>query len=176
MPIPASGTGMTGHAVNRAFRRMVTRAPDFDAKNATSHGLRAGVPADLAAQGYSPAEIMVITEDWKSSTMVEKYAKASLPRAGKDSMSRAQQALDTLVVPPPEDCSRVAGRAGLSGSGHRVGGAGKQHVEQSNAALSILDAEREVGAAPSTGHQTLAPKQEHGGGTAVLTWYPQLPT
>ncbi|MFD5437074.1 hypothetical protein ACFWJ4_33615 [Kitasatospora sp. NPDC127067] len=101
MPVPASGTGMTGHSVNRAFKRMVTRTPGFDAKNATSHGLRAGVPADLAAQGYSAAEILVITEDWKSTTMVEKYAKAGLRRAGKDNLGRAQQALDSLVVPPP---------------------------------------------------------------------------
>ncbi|MFG2918109.1 hypothetical protein ACGF0D_35145 [Kitasatospora sp. NPDC048298] len=101
MPVPASGIGMTGHAVNRAFKRMVTRTPGFDAKNATSHGLRAGVPADLAAQGYSAAEILVITEDWKSTTMVEKYAKAGLRRAGKDNLGRAQQALDALVVSPP---------------------------------------------------------------------------
>ncbi|MFE5585974.1 hypothetical protein [Kitasatospora sp. NPDC056531] len=92
---------MTGHAVNRAFKRMVSRTPAFDAKEATSHGLRASVPADLAAQGYSPAEIMVITEDWKSTTMVEKYAKAGLRRAGKDKLGRAQQALDALVVQPP---------------------------------------------------------------------------
>ncbi|MFF2146393.1 hypothetical protein [Kitasatospora sp. NPDC058190] len=115
MPVPASGTGMTGHAVNRAFKRMVTRTPGFDAKNATSHGLRAGVPADLAAQGYSAAEILVITDDWKSTTMVEKYAKAGLRRAGKDNLGRAQQALDALVVPSPvlvEALRRLFGGAG----------------------------------------------------------------
>ncbi|MEU4116509.1 hypothetical protein AB0F71_18700 [Kitasatospora sp. NPDC028055] len=45
MPIPISGTGITGHAVNRAFKLMVTWTAEFDAKNATSHSLRAGVPA-----------------------------------------------------------------------------------------------------------------------------------
>ncbi|UKZ02849.1 tyrosine-type recombinase/integrase (plasmid) [Streptomyces viridifaciens] len=100
MPISASGLGMTGASVNRAFRRIVARTPGFDAPHATSHGLRAGVPADLAAQGYSPAEILVITEDWKSTSMVEKYAKAGLRRAGKDDRGRTQAALDALVVPP----------------------------------------------------------------------------
>ncbi|MFJ9777226.1 hypothetical protein ACIRVF_39345 [Kitasatospora sp. NPDC101157] len=100
MPVAASGLGMTGASVNRAFRRIVARTPGFDAPHATSHGLRAGVPADLAAQGYSPAEILVITEDWKSTSMVEKYAKAGLRRAGKDDRGRTQAALDALVVAP----------------------------------------------------------------------------
>ncbi|MFD4397286.1 hypothetical protein [Kitasatospora sp. NPDC058478] len=105
MPVPASGVGLTGASVNRAFKRMVARTCGFDAPDATSHGLRAGVPADLAAQGYSPAEILVITGDWKSVDMVTKYAKAGLRRAGKDDKNRTQAALDALVVAPPADLS-----------------------------------------------------------------------
>ncbi|MFH8385458.1 hypothetical protein ACH4E7_31745 [Kitasatospora sp. NPDC018058] len=77
--MPASGTGMTSHAVNRVFKRMVSRVPDFDAREATSHVLRASIPADLAAQGYSAAEIMVITEDRKSSIGAHGCGDASPP-------------------------------------------------------------------------------------------------
>jgi hypothetical protein len=104
MPIPATGIGLTGSSVNRAFKRMRDRTPGFDAPTATSHGLRAGIPADLGAQGYSAPEIQVITGDWASTAMVEKYAKAGLRRAGKDTGGRAQAALDQLTIPePPAD-------------------------------------------------------------------------
>ncbi|MFF0413421.1 hypothetical protein ACFYUY_23660 [Kitasatospora sp. NPDC004745] len=113
VPVPASGIGMTAASVNRALKRMVARTPGFDAPDATSHGLRAGVPADLAAQGYSPAEILVITGDWKSTAMVEKYAKAGLRRAGKDDKGRTQAALDALVIAPPTDpAARIVGGTG----------------------------------------------------------------
>lgn len=46
-------------------------------------------------------EEAVATGDWKSTSMVEKYAKAGLRRAGKDDRGRTQAALDALVVPLP---------------------------------------------------------------------------
>ncbi|MFD4655944.1 hypothetical protein ACFWP2_09975 [Kitasatospora sp. NPDC058444] len=51
--------------------------------------------APISSFGYQPIGEGTFT------TMVEKYAKAGLRRAGKDNLGRAQQALDALVVPPP---------------------------------------------------------------------------
>ncbi|MFJ2780207.1 hypothetical protein [Kitasatospora sp. NPDC087315] len=104
MPVPETGIGMTGHSVNRALKRMIARTPDFDAPEATSHGLRAGVPADLGAQGYSGAEILAITDgDWASEKMATHYAKSGARRGGKSSKGQAQQALDDLTIPLPAD-------------------------------------------------------------------------
>lgn len=101
MPVPESGIGMTGHSVNRALKRMAARTPGFDAPEVTSHGLRAGVPSDLGAQGFSGAEILAITGDWTSEAMATKYAKAGARRGGKGSEGKAQAALDALTIPPP---------------------------------------------------------------------------
>jgi len=51
--------------------------------NATSHGWRAGVPADLGRLGYSAGEIKDITGDWTSTEQVEKYRKIGRRRAGR---------------------------------------------------------------------------------------------
>ncbi|MGW4803037.1 hypothetical protein [Kitasatospora sp. NPDC004272] len=99
-PVSEKGIGLTGHSINRIVKRMIARTPGFDAVDATSHGLRAGVPADLGAAGHSAAEIQVITDgDWKTIGMVEHYAKAGLRRAGKATAGKAQEALDKLVIP-----------------------------------------------------------------------------
>ncbi|MFI8085893.1 hypothetical protein ACIF6L_34525 [Kitasatospora sp. NPDC086009] len=104
MPVPKTGIGLSGHAVNRALKRMIARTPDFDAPTATSHGLRAGVPADLGAQGYSGAEILAITDgDWASEKMATHYAKSGARRGGRGNEGQAQQALDALTIAAPPD-------------------------------------------------------------------------
>ncbi|MFJ5926486.1 hypothetical protein ACIQF6_28175 [Kitasatospora sp. NPDC092948] len=55
-PVSAKGIGLTGRSVNRILKRMIARTPGFDAPEATSHGLRAGVPADLGTAGHSAPE------------------------------------------------------------------------------------------------------------------------
>ncbi|MER7707277.1 hypothetical protein ABTX81_30790 [Kitasatospora sp. NPDC097605] len=102
MPVPESGIGMTGHSVNRAVKRMAARTPGFDAPEVTSHGLRAGVPTDLGAQGYSAPEIVSITGDWSSETQAAKYAKGGARRGGRGSEGKAQQALDALTIAAPD--------------------------------------------------------------------------
>ncbi|MEV0641497.1 tyrosine-type recombinase/integrase [Streptomyces sp. NPDC050619] len=82
-PVSNKGWGLTPHAINEITKRMAQRA-DLDVKgNATSHGWRAGVPADLGRLGYSAGEIKDITGDWSSTEQVEKYRKIGRRRAGK---------------------------------------------------------------------------------------------
>jgi len=82
-PISKKGWGLTPHAINEITKKMAKRA-DLDVKdNATSHGWRAGVPADLGRLGYSAGEIKDITGDWTSTEQVEKYRKIGRRRAGR---------------------------------------------------------------------------------------------
>ncbi|TQE33097.1 tyrosine-type recombinase/integrase [Streptomyces ipomoeae] len=82
-PVSKKGWGLTPHAINEITKKMAQRA-DLDVKdNATSHGWRAGVPADLGRLGYSAGEIKDITGDWSSTEQVEKYRKIGRRRAGR---------------------------------------------------------------------------------------------
>ncbi|MEU2426881.1 tyrosine-type recombinase/integrase [Streptomyces sp. NPDC007851] len=75
--------GITPVAINTAVQRIALRAGVDVADTVTSHGLRAGVPTDLGAQGLSASEIKALTgTDWSSDKMVEKYRKIGRRRAG----------------------------------------------------------------------------------------------
>jgi site-specific recombinase XerD len=102
-----TGQGLTRQSVNNIVKARALEANIDAAKDITAHGLRAGVPTDLGAQGYSAGEIKDITGDWASTEMVEKYRKTGLRRAGKrtDSGRRAAalSMLRTEVPPASED-------------------------------------------------------------------------
>lgn len=100
-PVSAKGWGLTRQAVNAIVKRLAEAAEIDVASEITAHGLRAGVPTDLGAAGYSAAEIKEITGDWSSTEMVEKYRKVGLRRAGKrvDEGTRAA-ALSMLRTQP----------------------------------------------------------------------------
>ena len=82
-PVNARGQGLTRQAVNNVVKSIARTAHVDVADSITAHGLRAGVPTDLGAQGYSAGEIKDITKDWSSTEMVERYRKVGLRRAGK---------------------------------------------------------------------------------------------
>lgn len=82
-PVNARGQGLTRQAINNLVKSIAKTAGVDVADAITAHGLRAGVPTDLGAQGYSAAEIKDITKDWNSLEMVERYRKVGLRRAGK---------------------------------------------------------------------------------------------
>lgn len=82
-PVSSKGWGLTRQAVNDIVKRLAAAAEIDVATEITAHGLRAGVPTDLGAAGYSAAEIKEITGDWSSTEMVERYRKIGLRRAGK---------------------------------------------------------------------------------------------
>lgn len=100
-PVSPGGWGLTRQAVNILVKRLATDAELDVAADVTAHGLRAGVPTDLGANGYTAGEIKEITGDWSSTEMVEKYRKVGLRRAGKrtDDGTRAR-ALSMLRVQP----------------------------------------------------------------------------
>lgn len=80
------GQGITPVAINTAVQRIAKRAKLDVADTVTAHGLRAGVPTDLGAKGYSAADIKNLTgSDWGSAEMVERYRKVGRRRAGKRS-------------------------------------------------------------------------------------------
>ncbi|MYX14359.1 tyrosine-type recombinase/integrase [Streptomyces sp. SID8374] len=81
--VSPQGWGVTRQAVNNLVKSIAERAEVDVAADITAHGLRAGVPTDLGAAGYSAAEIKEITGDWSSTEQVEKYRKVGLRRAGK---------------------------------------------------------------------------------------------
>ncbi|GII59868.1 hypothetical protein Pth03_82570 [Planotetraspora thailandica] len=87
-------------AINNTVQAIAWRAGIDVANTVTAHGLRAGVPTDLGAQGYSAAEIKDMTGGhWSSTDMVEKYRKTGRRRAGKRSdESRSSGALSMLRV------------------------------------------------------------------------------
>ncbi|MGW0337088.1 hypothetical protein ACWD0J_35570 [Streptomyces sp. NPDC003011] len=101
-PISGKGWGMTPHAINEATKRMAQRA-DLDVKDtATSHGWRAGVPADLGRLGYTADDIKHITGDWRSTDQVEKYRKVGRRRAGLTTdQSRRAHAITELQTLKP---------------------------------------------------------------------------
>lgn len=98
-PVSPKGQGLTRQAVNALVKRIAADAGLDVAADVTAHGLRAGVPTDLGAGGYTAGEIKEITGDWSSTEMVEKYRKVGLRRAGKraDDGTRAR-ALSMLRV------------------------------------------------------------------------------
>lgn len=103
-PVSPKGWGLTRQAVNSIVKRIAATAELDVAGDVTAHGLRAGVPTDLGASGYTAGEIKEITGDWSSTEMVEKYRKVGLRRAGKrtDSGTRAR-ALSMLRVQKQDD-------------------------------------------------------------------------
>lgn len=97
------GWGLTRQAVNAIVKSVAAVAQVDVAAEITAHGLRAGVPTDLGAAGYSAAEIKDITGDWASTEMVEKYRKVGLRRAGKRAdTGRRAAALSMLRVTAPD--------------------------------------------------------------------------
>lgn len=78
-----TGQGITRQAINSIVKARALEAGVDAADAVTAHGLRAGVPTDLGAQGFSAGEIKDITGDWASTEMVERYRKIGLRRAGK---------------------------------------------------------------------------------------------
>ncbi|WP_060904931.1 tyrosine-type recombinase/integrase [Streptomyces scabiei] len=105
-PVNANGQGLTRQAVNSLVKAIAAAAEVDVADAVTAHGLRAGVPTDLGAAGFTAGEIKEITGDWSSTEMVEKYRKVGLRRAGKrtDDGTRAR-ALSTLRVQTAEEPS-----------------------------------------------------------------------
>jgi integrase len=98
--------GITPIAINNAVKRIATKAKLDVADTVTAHGLRAGVPTDLGAKGYSASEIRTMTgTDWKSDKMVEKYRKTGLRRAGKPSGEGSRSGVLSMlrVDGPAED-------------------------------------------------------------------------
>lgn len=106
-PISPKGWGLTRQAVNVLVKQIAAKAELDVASDVTAHGLRAGVPTDLGANGYTAGEIKEITGDWSSTEMVEKYRKVGLRRAGKrtDDGTRAR-ALSMLRVQATEEENR----------------------------------------------------------------------
>lgn len=97
--ISDKGWGLTRQAVNKLVKQIATAAKLDVAEEVTAHGLRAGVPTDLGAQGYSAGEIKEMTGDWSSTDMVEKYRKIGRRRAGKKADSgRLSAALSMLRI------------------------------------------------------------------------------
>ncbi|RSN55593.1 hypothetical protein DMH12_15350 [Streptomyces sp. WAC 04229] len=90
-PANKGGQGLTRQAINNLVKTIAKTAQVDVADAITAHGLRAGVPTDLGAAGYSAAEIKDVTGDWTSDEMVDRYRKVGLRRAGKraDSAHRA---------------------------------------------------------------------------------------
>ena len=107
-PVNASGQGLTRQAINNLVKS-IAQAAEVDVADAiTAHGLRAGVPTDLGAQGYSAAEIKDITGDWASDEMVERYRKTGLRRAGKraDSGRRAAALSMLRITEQPKEADQ----------------------------------------------------------------------
>lgn len=97
------GQGITPVAINNAVQRIARRAELDVAEEVTAHGLRAGVPTDLGAEGYSAAEIKDLTGDWGSTKQVEKYRKIGRRRAGmRTDEGRRSTALSMLRVQPKQ--------------------------------------------------------------------------
>ncbi|WP_331733908.1 tyrosine-type recombinase/integrase (plasmid) [Streptomyces sp. NBC_01220] len=95
----SKGRGISTVAVNTAVKRIAKRANLDVAADVTAHGLRAGVPTDLGAAGYSAAEIKDMTGDWSSTEQVETYRKIGRRRVGKKSdEGRRSGALSMLRV------------------------------------------------------------------------------
>lgn len=103
-PVNARGQGLTRQAVNNIVKQVAKVAKVDVADAITAHGLRAGVPTDLGAAGYSSAEIKDVTGDWSSDEMVDQYRKVGLRRAGKrtDSGRRAAALSMLRVTEAPE--------------------------------------------------------------------------
>ncbi|WP_158102440.1 tyrosine-type recombinase/integrase [Streptomyces africanus] len=99
-PVSAkTGQGITRQAVNSIVKARALEAGVDVAEDITAHGLRAGVPTDLGAKGFSAGEIKDITGDWSSTEMVERYRKIGLRRAGKRADSgRRAAALSMLRI------------------------------------------------------------------------------
>ncbi|MCX4792380.1 MULTISPECIES: tyrosine-type recombinase/integrase [unclassified Streptomyces] len=98
-PPSPKGWGLSRQSVNAIVKRVAREASLDVADDVTAHGLRAGVPTDLGAQGYSAGEIKEITGDWSGTDMVEKYRKIGRRRAGKRSDDgRRADALSMLRV------------------------------------------------------------------------------
>lgn len=101
-PVNARGQGLTRQAINNIVKSIAQTAKVDVADAVTAHGLRAGVPTDLGAKGYSAAEIKDITGDWSSDEMVDRYRKVGLRRAGKRADSgRRAAALSMLRITEP---------------------------------------------------------------------------
>lgn len=99
-PVNDSGQGLTRQGINNLVKSIAQTAEVDVADTITAHGLRAGVPTDLGAQGYTAGEIKDITgNDWSSTEMVERYRKVGLRRAGKRTDSgRRAAALSMLRI------------------------------------------------------------------------------
>ncbi|MBD3004902.1 tyrosine-type recombinase/integrase [Streptomyces sp. 5-10] len=91
------GYGLTPVAINLIVKRLARQAKLDVADDVTAHGLRAGVPTDLGAKGYSAADIKAITGDWKSTEQVDKYRKIGRRMAGvRSDEGRHSEALSML--------------------------------------------------------------------------------
>lgn len=103
--INKKGQGITPVAINTVVQRIAARAKLDVADTVTAHGLRAGVPTDLGAKGFSATDIKGMTgTDWSSDKMVEKYRKTGRRRAGmRTDEGRRSEALKMLRVDAPSD-------------------------------------------------------------------------
>ncbi|RKE02907.1 hypothetical protein [Streptomyces sp. TLI_171] len=104
-PVSEEGIGLTGHSINRILKRMIARTPGFDAPDATSHGLRAGVPADLGAAGHSPLK----SRSSPAGTGRQPAWSSSTPRPGCAGPGRVPRAgpswpWTTSSSPAPKRC------------------------------------------------------------------------
>ena len=101
-PAGKTGNGISRQAINNLVKTIAHTADVEGAEDITAHGLRAGVPTDLGAEGYSAGEIKDITGgDWASLEMVERYRKTGRRRAGKRADSaRRSSALSMLRITP----------------------------------------------------------------------------
>jgi site-specific recombinase XerD len=101
-PVNARGQGLTRQSVNNLVKAIAKAAQVDVADTVTAHGLRAGVPTDLGAKGFTAGEIKDITGDWASTDQVETYRKVGLRRAGKRTDSgRRAAALSMLRTDAP---------------------------------------------------------------------------
>lgn len=98
---PRTRDGLTRQAVNTLVKTRARQAGVDVADAVTAHGLRAGVPTDLGAQGFTAGEIRDITGDWASTEMVERYRKTGLRRAGRRTDSRQRAAALSMLRAEP---------------------------------------------------------------------------
>jgi len=106
-PVSSAGRGITRQAINNIVKSIARQAKVDVADSITAHGLRAGVPTDLGAQGYTAGEIKDITGDWASLEMVERYRKVGLRRAGKRTDSGTRAGALSMLRALPEDTTEA---------------------------------------------------------------------
>lgn len=102
-PVGKTGYGISRQAINNLVKTIAQTAGVDAADRISAHGLRAGVPTDLGAHGYTAAEIKDITNgDWASLEMVERYRKVGLRRAGKRADEKHRSAALSMLRLAPK--------------------------------------------------------------------------